>query len=88
MRRVLISIAICGFMAGCGKPATTKTKAVIPTDQAPKVVMDAAAKREPDVKFNKVIKTPEGIYEVQGKNKSGKVIEVEVNEAGEVVKVE
>ena len=50
--------------------------------------MTAAQKKEPDVKFNKVLKAPEGFYEVQGKTKAGKIIEVEVSESGDVLKVE
>jgi hypothetical protein len=50
--------------------------------------MKAAQKKEPEVTFNKVIHAPDGIYEVQGKTKAGKIVEVEVNEKGEVTKVE
>jgi hypothetical protein len=88
MRNLLCLILLAGVLTGCGKSAAPKTKAVVPTEQVPTVVMKAAQKREPEVTFNKVIKTPEGIYEVQGKNKAGKIIEVEVTERGEVTKVE
>ena len=57
-------------------------------DTVPAVVITAARKKEPDVTFNKVIKTPDGIYEVQGKNKAGKIVEVEANEKGEVLRFE
>jgi hypothetical protein len=76
------------LLAGCGKAAAPKTKAVIPMDQVPGVVMKSAQAKTPDVKFNKVMKTAEGIYEVQGKTKAGKIVEVEVSEAGEVLAVE
>jgi hypothetical protein len=76
------------LLAGCGKPTAPKTKVVLPMEQVPAVVMTAAQKKQPDVKFNKVIKSPDGFYEVQGKNKSGKIIEVEVSETGDVLKVE
>jgi hypothetical protein len=87
MRRLLCLLLLC-ILAGCGKSEAPKTKTVVPTEQVPAVVMKAAQTKEPAVKFNKVIKTPDGIYEVQGKNQAGKIIEVEVSEAGEVLKVE
>jgi hypothetical protein len=88
MRYMLLLPLVIGFVAGCGKTAATKSKSVVSVEQTPAVVMAAAKKREPAVKFDKVIKTPEGIYEVQGKSATGKIIEVEVKESGEVVKVE
>lgn len=47
--------------------------------------MKAAQAKKPDVIFNTVVKTADGVYEVQGKTKAGKIIEVEVSEAGEVL---
>ena len=85
--RTLVILSIM-LIAGCSRNSSTKTRSVIPTEQVPTVVMKAAQAKEPQVKFNKVIKTPDGIYEVQGKNGSGKIIEVEVSEAGKVLKVE
>jgi hypothetical protein len=87
--RNLISVTLFALLvAGCGKPAATKSKSVVSVEETPAVVMAAAKKKEPTVKFDKVIKAPEGIYEVQGKSPTGKIIEVEVKESGEVVKVE
>jgi len=88
MRRALWFAVLMVPILGCGKSVAPKTKAVIPVAQVPAVVMAAAQKKEPAVKFNKVIKSSDGIYEVQGKTKVGKILEVEVNEQGEVVKVE
>jgi hypothetical protein len=76
------------LLTACSKPATTKTKSVLPLADVPPAVMTAAKKKEPTVKFDKVIKAPNGIYEVQGKTPTGKIIEVEVNDSGEVLKVE
>lgn len=76
------------LLTGCGKAAAPKTKVIVPIDEVPPVVMKAAQTKKPDVKFNTVVKTADGIYEVQGKNKVGKIIEVEVSEAGEVLLVE
>jgi len=88
MRYAICLLLLSAILSGCGKADAVKTKTMVPMEQVPSVVLDAARKKEPDVTFNKVIKTPEGIYEVQGKNKSGKVVEVESSEKGEVLKVE
>ena len=88
MRQSIRLMFLIVVLAGCGKGAAPKTKSVVAMDEVPAVVMTAARKKEPEVSFNKVIKAPEGFYEVQGKNKSGKIVEVEVNEKGEVLKVE
>jgi hypothetical protein len=88
MHKSILLLLTALLLTACSKPATTKTKSVLPVADAPPAVMAAAKKKEPTVKFDKVIKAPNGIYEVQGKTPAGKIIEVEVNESGEVVKVE
>ena len=50
--------------------------------------MKAAKDKMPDIKFDSVLKTSKGLYEVRGKASNGKIREVEVNESGEVVAVE
>jgi hypothetical protein len=88
MRQSIRLIFLIVFLTGCSKGAAPKTKSAVAMDEVPAAVMAAAKKKEPDVTFNKVLKTPDGIYEVQGKNKTGKIVEVEANEKGEVLKVE
>lgn len=88
MRYILCMLLLTAVVGGCGKANSPKTKAVIPLEQVPVIVMKAAQKKEPEVTFTKVIHAPDGIYEVQGKTKTGKIVEVEVNEKGEVTKVE
>jgi hypothetical protein len=88
MRYLLAVMLMLGLIAGCGKPSAPKTKSVVSVEETPVVVMAAAKKKEPGVKFDKVIKSPDGVYEVQGKTSAGKIIEVEVSESGDVLKVE
>lgn len=84
MRFLLVLILL---IAGCQK-ATPKTKTAVPLDQVPPVIMKAAQARLPHVTFESVIRKADGVYEVRGKTKNGKVQEVEVTEAGEVLVVE
>jgi len=57
-------------------------------DKVPPAIMKAAQDKLPDIKFDNVLKTSKGLYEVRGKAANGKIREVEVNESGEVVAVE
>ena len=85
MRRLLLlTILICG----CAQKVAEGRKEAVPLDQVPAPVMKAAQERLPEVKFDSAFKTPEGLYEIRGKTKTGKIQEAEVNAAGEVVLVE
>ena len=85
MRRLLLlAILICG----CSEKLKEGRKEAVALDQVPANVMKAAQERLPDVKFDSAFKTKEGLYEIRGKTKTGKIQEAEVNGAGEVVLVE
>jgi hypothetical protein len=84
--RYSILLVCVALIAGCGKPPVTQIKSNVPLDQVPAVVLKTARSRDPAVRFSEAIKRADGIYEVQGKNKSGKLIRVEVTEAGQFVK--
>jgi hypothetical protein len=79
-----------GFAFGCaGTPP--KSDPVVPIEEVPLKVMDVARKRLPGFTFDTVYKMKiEGkdAYEVRGKDKRGKVREVEVSADGEVIAVE
>jgi hypothetical protein len=91
MRTRLLLAALLGLALGCNQaaPPTGKPggKQVVAMDSVPPVVLKAAQAERPEVNFDKVIKA-NGFYEVQGRNKAGKVIEVEVSEDGKVLQVE
>ena len=57
-------------------------------EDVPKEMVDRAKKELPDVTFDSARKRSNGNIEVRGKNKQGKVREVEFNPAGEVVEIE
>ena len=84
--RIMMLLAV--LLAGCGKAAAPKTKSVVPMAEVPPVVLNAAQAKKPGVKFSTMLKTVDGIYEVQGKTKAGKIVEVEASEAGKVLLVE
>ena len=85
MRRLfLLAVVVCG----CGESLGEGKKEIVAMDKVPPAVMKAAKDKLPDIKFDSVLKTSKGLYEVRGKSSNGKIREVEVNEAGEVVAVE
>ena len=64
---------------------------IVPIEQVPAPVMDAARKQLPGYTFDTVYKMKidgKDAYEVRGKDKKGKVREVEVSATGEVLGVE
>jgi hypothetical protein len=82
--RTALLLAMMLLIAGCaGKP-----KEPIPLSQVPDNVLKVAKEKLPDVTFERAMKKPNGEYEVIGKNKTGKVREVEVTPTGEVTAVE
>ncbi len=85
MRRLVFLIVL---ISGCGDSLGEGRKEIVPLDKVPPAVMEAAKKKLPDIKFDSALKTSKGIYEVRGKSKNGKIQEVEVTEAGEVLLVE
>jgi len=78
-------------IAGCGRSVAKKEEQV-PLDKVPEAAMKAAEKaiREkfPDVKFHSATRRSNGVYEITGKSKTGKIHDVEVTATGEITEVE
>jgi hypothetical protein len=87
MRYAATSLLVLVLIVGCGQQEEKK-KEPIPLDQVPEKVMKVAREKLPDVKFERAMRKPNGDYEIIGKNKQGKTIEIEITPAGEVVAIE
>jgi hypothetical protein len=87
---LLLALVVGGLAAlVIGSGAYSQSKAeVVPLDQVPEPFVKTAKETLPEVRFDHARKLPNGNYEIQGKGKNGKVREVEVNPAGEVVEIE
>ncbi len=85
MRSLLLMLGLLILVAGCGGEGK---KTPVPLSEVPEKVMKAAQDRLPDVNFDRAQKKTNGDYEILGKNKQGKTMEVEVTPKGEVVAVE
>ena len=92
MRTVWLGGVMLAFSLafGCGG-TPPESDPVVPIEEVPPKVMDVARKELPGFTFDTVYKMKiEGkdAYEVRGKDRRGKVREVEVSADGEVIAVE
>jgi hypothetical protein len=83
MRCLLLGLAL---ICGCSK--SDKEYTVFPIDEAPSGMLEIAQKELPDVTFDTARKLKNGNVELRGKNKKGKVREVEFDSTGNVVEIE
>jgi hypothetical protein len=79
------AVLLLAFVLGCGSGSQGE---VVPLEQVPKPFLKTAKETLPEVTFDHARKLPNGNFEIRGKMKNGKVREVEVNSAGEVVEIE
>jgi hypothetical protein len=85
---VLAALVIGGGLAWWYTGGDMAGKEFIPFDQLPPQLLKVAQGQLPDVKFSEVWRKKDGVYEIRGKNKQGKVREVEVSPSGQVVDIE
>jgi hypothetical protein len=85
MRYALTVVLLLVLVVGC---SGEKKKEPIPLDQVPEKIMKVAKEKFPDVTFERAMREPNGDYEVIGKNKQGKVREIDISPAGEVTQIE
>jgi hypothetical protein len=73
------------FVAGCGGSSSGE---LVPLDKVPESMLQTAKEKLPEVQFESALKRSDGSYEVRGKDKQGKVRDVEFSATGEVVEIE
>jgi hypothetical protein len=89
MKRTVLALLLTVAAAGCEKEPTSDQ--IIPIESVPPNVMEVARKQLPGFTFDTAYKVKiEGkdAYEVRGKDKRGKIREVEVSATGEVIAIE
>lgn len=75
--------------AGCGE--AMESKEAVPMDKLPAGALDLAKKELPDVKFDSARKATykgQDAIEIRGKDKQGKIREVEVDLTGKLLEIE
>ncbi|WP_165070390.1 PepSY domain-containing protein [Paludisphaera rhizosphaerae] len=89
MKKAQFALTLIVFVCGCENEPTADQ--IVPLDQVPPSIMEIARKELPGYTFDTVYKMKvEGAdaYEIRGKDKRGKVREVEVSASGEVLGIE
>jgi hypothetical protein len=89
MKKTFFSLSLMIFAGGCESQPPSDD--LVPIEQVPPKVMEVARKQLPGFTFDTVYKMKvdgKDAYEVRGKDKRGKVREVEVSATGEVLAVE
>lgn len=89
MKKTLLALSLLGLICGCEKEPTADQ--IVPVEQVPPGIMEAARKELPGYTFDTVYKMKiegKNAYEVRGKDRRGKVREVEVSATGEVLGIE
>jgi hypothetical protein len=88
MRKTLVGVLL---LVAVGCQSEPKSDEPVPIDKVPSNVMEVARKQLPGYTFDTAYKMKidgKDAYEVRGKDKRGKVREVEVSTTGEVIAVE
>ena len=85
MRSVLLLMTTL-VLFGCGQPAP-EDEPILVEDVPPKL-MEIAKEKLPDVEFEQALRRADGSYEVRGKDKQGKVRDIDLTATGEVIEIE
>lgn len=72
---------------GCGAARREPPKR-IELKEVPEKIMKIAREKLPDVNFDNALVKPSGSYEVRGKNKAGKLREIDIRPDGTVEEIE
>ena len=82
---ILIAGLLAGHFAGCGARPAEK---LVPLETVPAKVLETAREKLPDVEFHQALKRDADRYEVRGTDKRGKVRNINLTAAGEVLEIE
>ena len=89
MKKLITGVLLLACVVGCENEP--KSDDIVPIEQVPANVMEVARKQLPGYTFDTVYKMKvdgKDAYEVRGKDKRGKVREVEVSATGAVIAIE
>lgn len=84
MRRCFACV-LMGCAVGCSAAAKDE---LVPLESVPANVMDIAKEKLPEVNFDQALKRADGSYEIRGKDKKGKVRDIEMKADGEILEIE
>lgn len=86
MFRCLVTSFSLFVIVGCGNPSAKDQS--VSLDQVPASLQKIANEKLPSVKFERATKRADGSYEIRGKDKSGKVRDIDLSADGDVLEIE
>ena len=86
MRNLIVTAVVCLILAGCGAGEGEKTP--VKLEDVPEPAMKTAREKLPGLAFHEAYRKKDGTLEIRGKDKRGKVREVEVKPDGTFVDLE
>ena len=86
MRLFWLVVVLC-LISGCGVVRRDPPKR-IDLKEVPESIMKIAREKLPDVNFDNALMKPSGTYEVRGKNKAGKLREIDIRPDGTIEEIE
>jgi len=84
--RSFLLVVFSVLLAGCGQE--TPSGKNVPLNKVPQAVMEVAKEKLPGITFEQAWTTPTGNYEVRGRDKNGKVRDIQLKPSGDVVEVD
>ncbi|MBU6294338.1 MAG: hypothetical protein KJS91_06600 [Planctomycetes bacterium] len=87
MIRAINIVLMIGLLAGCGSTRRDPPKRIDLKD-VPESIMKIAKDKLPDVQFDNALLKSNGTFEVRGKNKVGKLREIDIRPDGTIEEIE
>ena len=83
---VVLIVMASGLFVGCNHEEESGQN--VPLDKVPQKVMEVAKQKLPNITFEQAWTTPTGNYEVRGRDKNGKVRDIQIKPTGDIVEVD
>lgn len=83
-----VTIAGTAALAGCGAPQPPAAAVPVKFEDLPPAFVETAQKELPGVRFDSAFRKSNGTLEIRGREKNGKVREVEIRPDGSVEEIE
>lgn len=86
----ILAVTVAGMtaLAGCGAAQPSAATVPVKFEDLPPAFVATAKKELPGVRFDSAFRKPNGTLEIRGREKNGKVREVEIRPDGTVEEIE
>ena len=83
--RVALIFVLSASILGCTKAPQDQA---VSLEQVPPLLTKLAGEKLPGVKFEQAIKRGDGTYEIRGRDKRGKVRDIDLTADGQIIEIE